>query len=71
MNAKLIAYSIIEVAPPGYQTPYGVGIIENESGTRGLVRIRDDYLGRLQIGLEGEIKKESVGSQELNFFYPK
>lgn len=71
MNARLIAYSVIQIAPPEYQTPYGVGMVEDENGTRGLVRIKQDYLGKLNTGLEGEIRKETVGSEELYFFYPK
>ena len=71
MSVKLIAYSIIQVAPPGYTTPYGVGIIENENHNRELVRIKTDYLSKLSLRLEGEIKKEPIDSAELNFFYPK
>lgn len=71
MNGRLIAYSVIQVAPPEYRTPYGVGMIEDENGTRGLVRIKEGYLSKLSTGLEGEIKKENVDSEELNFFYPK
>jgi len=71
MGAKLIAYSVIEVAPPGYQTPYGVGIIEAENGQRGMVRIKPEYLAKLKSGMEGDLRKENVDSQELYFFYPK
>lgn len=71
MNARLIAYSVIQVAPPEYKTPYGVGMVEDERGKRALVRIKQDYVNMLRTGLEGEIRNENVNSEKLNFFYPK
>ena len=71
MQVKLIAYSVIEVAPPGYQTPYGVAMAEDENGARHLVRIKQDGLSVLKIGLSGELRKEKVDSEELEFFYAK
>ena len=71
IQVKLIAYSVIEVAPPGYQTPYGVGIAEEENGARHLVRIKQDGLKALKIGLSGELRKEMVDGEELEFFYVK
>ena len=71
MGARLVAYSVIQVAPPGYQTPYGVGIIEAHNGQRGMVRIKPEHLEKLKPGMEGDLRKENVGSQELYFFYPK
>ena len=71
MSVKLIAYSVIQVAPPEYKTPYGVGMVEDQGGKTVLVRIKQDYLNMLRPALEGEIRKETVDSQELNFFYPE
>ena len=70
MSDKLISYSIIQVAPPGYQTPYGVGIVEDENGVKSLVRIKMEHLATLKVGIEGKIQKELAESAELNFFYP-
>lgn len=71
MQVKLIAYSVIEVAPPGYQTPYGVAMAEDEKGARHLVRIKQEGLNGLKIGLSGELRKEKVDGEELEFFYAK
>jgi len=71
MQVKLIAYSVIEVAPPGYQTPYGVAIAEDENGARHLVRIKQDNLNMLKTGLSGEISREKVDNVELEFFHAK
>jgi uncharacterized OB-fold protein len=71
MQVKLIAYSVIEVAPPGYQTPYGVAMAEDEKGARYLVRIKQDGLNVLKIGLGGELRREKVDGEELEFFYAK
>jgi uncharacterized OB-fold protein len=71
MQVKLIAYSVIEVAPPGYQTPYGVAMAEDEKGARYLVRIKQDGLNVLKIGLSGELRREKVDGEELEFFYAK
>lgn len=71
MQAKLIAYSVIEVAPPGYQTPFGVAMAEDEVGARHLVRISQDDLKALRVGLSGEITKDKIDGEELDFFHPK
>lgn len=70
-KVRLVAYSIIHVAPPTYQTPYGVGMVEDEKGERSLVRIKRDYINVLKTGLEGEIRKEPAETEELDFFYPQ
>jgi|GEM_PF-2946674 uncharacterized OB-fold protein len=70
MKAQLVAYSVIYVAPPAYQTPYAVGIVKDEEGNVFLVRIKPDYLDMLRNGLIGEIRKEMAESEQLNFFYP-
>jgi len=70
MQVKLIAYSVIEVAPPGYQTPYGVAMAEDDAGSRYLVRISQDNLKALKIGLSGDLTKEKVDGEELDFFHP-
>ena len=70
-QVKLIAYSVIEVAPPGYQTPYGVAMTEDEKGARHLVRVKQEGLSALKIGLSGELRTEKVDSEELEFFYLK
>jgi len=70
MQVKLIAYSVIEVAPPGYQTPYGVAMAEDDAGARYLVRISQDNLKALKIGLSGDLTKEKVDGEELDFFRP-
>lgn len=69
--AKLIAFSIVQIAPSKFQTPYVVAIVDGEKGERILVKIKNEYFGLLRAGLEGEIKEESVDSDKFNFFYPK
>ncbi|HUK27072.1 MAG TPA: hypothetical protein VLV31_01495 [Candidatus Acidoferrales bacterium] len=71
MSKKLLVFSIIQVAPPGYQTPYGVGIVEDENGKRGLVRIKQESLATLKTGMTGRIQQEpGSATGDLNFFYP-
>ena len=69
--SKLIAFSIIHVAPPAFKTPYGVGIAQNDSGTKLLVKIKNEYLNVLKSGLEGEIQSEKTETGQFNFFVPK
>jgi uncharacterized OB-fold protein len=69
--SKLIAFSIIHVAPPAFKTPYGVGIAQNNAGKKLLVKIKNEYLNALKSGLEGEIQNEKTETGEFNFFVPK
>jgi len=69
--SKLVAFSIIYVAPPGLNTPYGVGIAQNNAGKMLLVKIKNEYLNALKPGMEGEIQNEKVECGYFNFFIPK
>jgi uncharacterized OB-fold protein len=69
--SKLVAFSIIYVAPPGFKTPYGVGIAQNNAGKMLLVKIKNEHLSTLKPGVEGEIQNEKIESGEFNFFVPK
>lgn len=69
--SKLIAFSIIQVAPPAFKTPYGVGIAKDNSGKMLLVKIKNEYLNTIRSGLEGEIRAEMTETGEFNFFVPK
>lgn len=71
MQAKLIVFSILYVAPPTFKLPYGVGIAEYADGGRSLVRIKEEYFDDLRNGLEGEVREEDFDNRRLNFFYPR
>lgn len=71
MQAKLMVFSIIHVAPPAFKTPYGVGIAEDLEGRRMLVRIKEECLNDLKPNVEGDVRVEKLDDQDLNFFYPK
>ena len=71
MKVKLIAFSIVHIAPASFKTPYGVGIAEDDKGNRMLVRIDEEHLGDLKSGIEGEILNKKLGDRELSFFSPR
>jgi uncharacterized OB-fold protein len=70
MSAKLIAFSIIYVAPPTFQTPYVVGIAETDGRNRVPVRIEGQFMGTLRLGLEGKIEEKTADVGKLSYFMP-
>jgi uncharacterized OB-fold protein len=51
-EGKVLTYSVIHVAPPGFedQTPYALGIVELANGTRLTTQIVDADLDALSVG---------------------
>ncbi|MCS7126593.1 MAG: Zn-ribbon domain-containing OB-fold protein [Aigarchaeota archaeon] len=56
-TGKLIAYTIVRSPPCGFeeQTPYIIGFIELEDGTRILSQITDCYPEELKLGMKVEV----------------
>lgn len=52
-EGKLLSYTVIHVAPPGFedQTPYPLGIVELSNGVRLTAQICDVKLDDLRVGL--------------------
>ncbi len=68
---RLITYTELYTPVPPYKSTYAIGVVEDESGRRAVVRIDRRYFGRLRTGMEGEVVEEWTVFGTLKKFVPR
>jgi len=67
---KLISYSQVKVPLEPFLSTYIIGIVEDPEGNRSIVRIDNDEMDNIFIGMVGGIKKQIYPTGILNKFIP-
>ncbi|MEM4664152.1 MAG: 3-oxoacyl-ACP reductase FabG [Sulfolobales archaeon] len=68
---KLVTYTELYTPIPPYKSTYAIGVAEDESGNKAIVRIDRKYFGRLRSGMLGDVIEEWTVFGTIKRFVPK
>lgn len=68
---KLVTFTELYAPAPPYKSTYAIGIVEDESGNREIVRIDRRYFGRLKSGMLGDVVDEWTIFGSIKRFIPR
>ncbi|MCS7098945.1 MAG: 3-oxoacyl-ACP reductase FabG [Sulfolobales archaeon] len=68
---KLVTYTELYTPVPPYKTMFAIGVVEDEKGSRAIVRIDRKYFGRLRTGMVGDVVDEWTVFGTVKKFIPK
>ena len=70
-DGKLLTYTVIRVAPRGFEklSPYALGIIELEGGGRITAQIADVPLEKIQIGMKVRVEFRRINFARAEAFH--